>query len=82
MTRSKTKPFVGDTARAIDNVAEDKFRLSRLMDELAEEVRRAQRKHAPMASPHEGYSVLLEWCKDRGCSASADLGRGAEVGRG
>lgn len=34
--------------------------LSRLLDGLAGEVRRAQAKHAPMASPHEGYAVILE----------------------
>jgi hypothetical protein len=38
----------------------DHFRLSRLLDELSQELLKAQEKHAKMHGPHEGYAVILE----------------------
>jgi hypothetical protein len=50
-----------------------------ILDDVGREVRRAEAKHGPMTSPHEGYAVILEemdelWDEikaDRGLAASA-----------
>lgn len=37
-----------------------KFPIDTVLDEVAKEVARAEAKHAPLISAHEGYAVLLE----------------------
>jgi hypothetical protein len=45
--------------------------------EVAHEVERARRKHAPMHSPHEGWSVIFEELEELREHVRADTGRSA-----
>jgi hypothetical protein len=45
--------------------------------EVAEEVGRAMRKHAPMHSPHEGWSVIWEELEELREHVRGDTGRSA-----
>ena len=47
--------------------------------EIAAEVRRAEAKHAPMHSPHEGWSVIWEELEELREHVRADTGHSAEA---
>lgn len=47
--------------------------------EVARELRRAQEKHAPMHSPHEGWSVIFEELEELREHVRGDTGRSAEA---
>lgn len=50
-------------------------RIEALMAEVVAEVRRAEAKHRPIASPHEGYAVILEELDELWEHVRADTGR-------
>lgn len=50
-----------------------------LAAEIADEVRRAEAKHLPMNSPHEGWSVIYEELEELREHVRADTGRGADA---
>jgi hypothetical protein len=58
-----------------DTADEDIIRMTSL--EVAHEVERAMRKHAPMHSPHEGWSVIFEELEELREHVRADTGRSA-----
>lgn len=47
--------------------------------EIAAEVRRAEAKHKPMNSPHEGWSVIFEEVEELREHVRGDTGRGTEA---
>ncbi|GAB4508198.1 MAG: hypothetical protein Tsb0020_55980 [Haliangiales bacterium] len=53
--------------------------ITRLAAEIAEEVQRAELRHAPMNSPHEGWSVIYEELEELREHVRADTGRSAEA---
>jgi NTP pyrophosphatase (non-canonical NTP hydrolase) len=57
------------------NVVEEIDMITALAGEVAEEVRRAERKHEPMNSPHEGWSVIFEELEELREHIRADTGR-------
>ena len=50
-------------------------RVVALASEIAAEVRRAEKKHPPMHSPHEGWSVIWEELEELREHVRADTGR-------
>lgn len=54
-------------------------RIKKVAMEIAAEVERAERKHAPMHSPHEGWSVIWEELEELREHVRADTGRSAEA---
>lgn len=54
-------------------------RIREIAMEIAAEVERAERKHAPMHSPHEGWSVIFEELEELREHVRADTGRSAEA---
>jgi hypothetical protein len=50
-----------------------------LAHEIAEEVERAERKHAPLNSPHEAWSVIYEELEELREHVRGDTGRGPEA---
>jgi hypothetical protein len=54
-------------------------RIETLAAAIVEEVRRAERKHAPMHSPHEGWSVIWEELEELREHVRADTGRSADA---
>ena len=55
------------------------LRLEGVAAEVQAEVLRAQAKHAPYNSPHEGWSVIFEELEELREHVRADTGRGAEA---
>lgn len=53
--------------------------LDELIDDLREELIRASRKHRPMASPHEGYAVILEELDELWEHVRADTGHSEDA---
>jgi hypothetical protein len=53
--------------------------LDRLLAEVGAEVARAEAKHAPMHSPHEGHSVIREELDELWEHVRADTGRSADA---
>ena len=49
--------------------------LERLAAEVVEEIRKAEALHAPMHSPHEGWSVIWEELEELREHVRADTGR-------
>ena len=47
--------------------------------EIAEEVERAERKHAPLNSPHEAWSVIFEELEELREHVRGDTGRSPEA---
>ena len=47
--------------------------------EIAEEVERAEAKHAPLNSPHEAWSVIFEELEELREHVRGDTGRGPEA---
>ncbi|MCO6185898.1 hypothetical protein [Rhizobium sp. L1K21] len=50
-----------------------------LAAEIAAEVRRAESLHAPMHSPHEGWSIIFEELEELREHVRADTGRSEEA---
>ena len=50
-----------------------------LMDAVRNELIRAEHKHAPMNSPHEGWSVIFEELEELREHVRADTGRGHDA---
>lgn len=53
--------------------------IDRLAAEIAAEVRRAETLHAPMHSPHEGWSIIFEELEELREHVRADTGRSEEA---
>ena len=53
--------------------------LDRVLDDLRAEVRRAQAKHTPMHSPHEGWAVIREELDELWEHVRHDTGRTPEA---
>jgi hypothetical protein len=54
-------------------------RIREIAMEIAAKVERAERKHPPMHSPHEGWSVIWEELEELREHVRADTGRSAEA---
>ena len=54
-------------------------RIREIAMEIASEVERAERKHAPMHSPHEGWSVIYEELEELREHVRGDTGRSADA---
>lgn len=54
-------------------------RIAEIAREIAAEVARAERKHKPLNSPHEGYAVILEELDELWEHVRADTGRSREA---
>ncbi len=54
-------------------------RIDAIALEIAAEVRRAERKHAPLHIPHEGWSVIWEELEELREHVRADTGRSVEA---
>jgi hypothetical protein len=54
-------------------------RIREIAMEIAAEVERAERKHAPMNSPHEGWSVIWEELEELREHVRADTGRSPDA---
>lgn len=54
-------------------------KIDRLAEQVAAEVRRAEAKHPPMHSPHEGWSVIYEELEELREHVRGDTGRSAEA---
>lgn len=58
----------------------DRYQMVRqIADEIAAEVVRAERKHAPLNSPHEGWSVIYEELEELREHVRGNTGRSAEA---
>lgn len=56
-------------------------RIREIAMEIAGEVEWAERKHGPMHSPHEGWSVIFEELEELRDHVRADTGRSADARR-
>lgn len=56
-----------------------KDRIQEIAMEIAAEVARAERKHAPLNSPHEAWSVIYEELEELREHVRADTGRSADA---
>lgn len=54
-------------------------RIREIAMEIAAEVERAERKHKPLNSPHEAWSVIFEELEELREHVRADTGRGPEA---
>lgn len=54
-------------------------KIDEIAAEIAAEVKRAESKHAPMNSPHEGWSVIFEELEELREHVRADTGRSTEA---
>ena len=54
-------------------------KINQIATEIADEVARAEAKHAPMNSPHEGWSVIFEELEELREHVRGDTGRSAEA---
>lgn len=54
-------------------------RIHQIAMEIAAEVCRAERKHPPLNSPHEAWSVIFEELEELREHVRADTGRSAEA---
>ena len=54
-------------------------RIREIAMEIAAEVERAERKHPPMHSPHEGWSVIYEELEELREHVRADTGHSADA---
>lgn len=64
---------------AIIATADQEKRILRIASEIAREVARAEEKHKPFNSPHEGWSVIFEEVEELREHVRADTGRSAEA---
>lgn len=62
-----------------DNLALRMSRIEIILDELKAEIFKAMKKHRPMASPHEGYSVILEELDELWDHVKGDTGRSLDA---
>ena len=54
-------------------------KINQIATDIADEVARAEAKHAPMNSPHEGWSVIFEELEELREHVRGDTGRSAEA---
>lgn len=54
-------------------------KIMRIAIEIADEVERAEKKHAPLNSPHEAWSVIFEELEELREHVRADTGRSADA---
>ncbi len=64
---------------AIIGTTDHEKRILGITAEIAREVARAEEKHKPLNSPHEGWSVIFEEVEELREHVRADTGRSAEA---
>ena len=75
LAEARTSPHISSTNEPRGND------IDKIAAEIADEVRRAEAKHRPMAGPHEGWAVIAEELDELWEHVRADTGRSREARR-